>query len=249
MKNLAIAILFIATSFISTAQDITAEEIVNNYIENTGGKEAWSKVEGFTMKAAVNMQGMEIPLEIVMLKDGRTATIVNYQGMIFSQDVYDGNILWGINPMTMKAEKAESEKLENYKRGLGEFPNDLFTYKELAYTLTLEGEETKEGVECYKLKMTKKTQLVDGEEKENIIYYYMDKENFVPIVVEQPIISGQMAGQTSITIMSDYQEIDGLYFAFSIKQEVEGMGGSEIVISEIEINPTVEDTVFAFPVE
>jgi len=249
MKNFTLAILFIATSFISTAQDISADEIVENYIENTGGREAWSKVNGFTLKAAVNMQGMEIPLEIIVLKDGRTATIVTYQGMTFSQDVYDGEILWGVNPMTMKAEKAESEKLENYKRGVGEFPNDLFAYKKAGYTLTLEGEATKEGVECYKLKLTKKTQLVDGKEVENIMYYFMDKENFVPIVVEQPIVSGPMAGKTSVTIMSDYQEVDGLYFAFSISQEVDGMGGNEIVISDVELNPTVDENVFAFPGE
>ncbi len=249
MKNLALAILFIASSFISTAQDVSVDDIVENYIENTGGREAWSKLEGFTMKAAVNMQGMEIPLEVIILKDGRTATIVTYQGMTFSQDVYDGEVLWGVNPMTMKAEKSESEKLENYKRGIGEFPNDLFLYKKSGFTLTLEGEDTKEGVECYKLKLIKNTQLVDGKETENIMYYYMDKESFVPIVVEQPIVSGPMAGQTSTTIMSDYQEVDGLYFAFSIMQEVDGMGGSEIVVTEVELNPTVDESVFTFPGE
>ncbi len=249
MKNLAISLLFIASSFILKAQDITADEIVKNYIENTGGKKAWSKVNGLKMTAAINVQGMEIPLVIYMLKDGRTATIVTYQGITFSQDVYDGEVLWGMNPMAMKAEKAESEKLENYKRGIGEFPNDIFNYKNLGYTLEFVGEETKEGVECYKLKLTKKDQLVDGKETENVIYYFIDKENFVPIVVEQPIVSGELAGQTSVTVMSDYQEADGLYFAFSINQMVEGMGGSEIVISSVEINPDVDDSIFAFPGE
>jgi len=97
--------------------------------------------------------------------------------------------------------------------------------------------------------LEKKTQLVDGEEKENITYYFIDKENFVAIVVEQTIVAGPMAGKVSQTVMSDYQEVEGLYFPFSINQQVDGVGGSEIVISAIELNPAVEETVFMFPAE
>jgi len=204
-------------------------------------------VEGMEIKASVNAQGMDIPLTITNLKDGRSAVVVNFQGMIFYQNMFDGEAVWGTNQMTMAAEKGESEDTENTKRAVGEFPGELFTYKEMGYTLELDGEETKEGVECYKLKMTKTPQLIDGEEVDNITYTYIDKESFVPILEEEEIMSGQMKGQISQTLFSDYQEVEGIYMPFSMTQQVEGMGGSEIVIESVKINPEVKDELFTFP--
>lgn len=247
MKKLAIALLFVSGIFVSNAQDMDVETVVNNYIENIGGEEAWSAVTGVEMKAKISMQGMEIPLTMTSLKDGRTATVASFQGMTFYQGMFDGEVLWGTNQMTMAAEKSESEDTENLKRNVGEFPGDLLTYDELGYTFEMDGEDTKEGVECYKMKMTKKNQIVEGEEVEQVVYYYMDKESFVPIMQEQEIHSGPMKGNISQTVFSDYQEVDGLYFPFSLTQQIEGMGGQEIVIESVVINPEVEDELFSFP--
>ena len=53
----------------------------------------------------------------------------------------------------------------------------------------------------------------------------------------------------SETKMSDYQEVDGLYFPFSITQGVKDGAGQPITIDKIELNPTVDDAVFEFPKE
>ena len=247
MKKIAIALLFMSGMFVANAQDMDVETIIKNYTENIGGEEAWSAVVGVEMEAKISMQGMEIPLTMTQLKDGRTATVASFQGMTFYQGMFDGEVLWGTNQMTMEAEKSESEDTENLKRNVGEFPGDLLTYDELGYTCEMDGEDTKEGVECYKLKMTKKNQIIDGEEVEQVIYYFMDKESFIPIMQEQEIHAGPMKGNVSQTVFSDYQEVDGLYFPFSLTQQVEGMGGQEIVIESVVINPEVKDELFNFP--
>ena len=64
---------------------------------------------------------------------------------------------------------------------------------------------------------------------------------------EQEIHAGPMKGNVSQTVFSDYQEVDGLYFPISLTQQVEGMGGQEIVIESVVINPEVEDELFNFP--
>jgi len=47
---------------------------------------------------------------------------------------------------------------------------------------------------------------------------------------------------------SDYQEVDGLYFAYSWTIGAEGQPQSApLTIEKIELNPTVEDSLFAFP--
>ena len=99
MKKLSLLImsLLIGSSMSINAQ--TADEIINNYLENTGGKEQWEELEGLKITASVNNQGMEIPLEIIQLEDGRQATIVKFQGMELKQNVFDGETLWATNKL------------------------------------------------------------------------------------------------------------------------------------------------------
>jgi hypothetical protein len=47
---------------------------------------------------------------------------------------------------------------------------------------------------------------------DDVFYYYFDTENYLPIVIQ--IKQGPMKGQKSVSTMSDYQEVDGVYFPF-----------------------------------
>lgn len=248
MKKIVLGMLFILGSLSVNAQKLTAEEIIAKSVETMGGEKAWSKLEGQRMKAVGSAQGMEFPIDMYEMKDGRKSTQFEIQGMVLKQDVFDGETLWGISFMTMKAEKSDAEDTENTKRSIGEFPSALVTYKNMGYSVTLEEDDVKEGVDCYKIRMDKKTQLVEGEEKPDVQYYYIDKENFVPVCVEEEISGGPMKGQMAVTILGDYQEVEGLYFPFSIKQGA-GMQAFELTVEEIELNPEVEDSLFAFPEE
>ena len=51
-----------------------------------------------------------------------------------------------------------------------------------------------------------------------------------------------MKGQMSKTTLSDYEEVEGLYFPFSMN-----MGGQPITIKNIILNPEVTQAMFAFP--
>ena len=84
--------------------------------------------------------------------------------------------------------------------------------------------------------------MVDGMEQPNVSFHYFDAENFVPIASESEIPSGPMKGQMSTNTLSDYQEVDGLYFPFDM-----GMMGQSLIIKEIELNPELDVAMFAFP--
>ena len=53
----------------------TVDEIIDTYFENTGGVENWEKIEGIKMSAKVSQGGMEIPIEMVQLKNKMMTTI------------------------------------------------------------------------------------------------------------------------------------------------------------------------------
>jgi outer membrane lipoprotein-sorting protein len=229
-----------------TAQAQTADEIIAKYFENTGGVEKWKALEGLKISAKVNQNGMEIPLAIYQLKDGRQMTVITFQGKEIKQEVYDGTTLWSTNFMNMKAEKSDAETTENFKINLGEFPDPFLTYKERGLKVELVGKETVEGTETFKIKLTKKPIKVDGQPADNITFYYFDSENFVPLMSESEIKTGPMKGKIGQAKFSDYQEIDGIMMPFSLTQGVKDMGSQPITITAIELNPKVEASAFAY---
>ncbi len=236
-------------SLSSVAQDVTVDEIIDNYFENTGGADAWKELRGVKMQAKVNQGGLEIPLEIVQMADGRQYTKFSVQGNTFMQQVYDGEVLWNTNFQSLKAEKADAEATAIQALEANDFPESLFDYKSKGYTAELMGTETIEGTETYKLKLTREPVTIDGVEKADITYYFFDMDNFVPIAQEREIFQGPQKGAIGTSTISDYDEVDGLYFPFSLTQGIKGGPSQPIIIEEIELNPEVSDSDFAFPSE
>lgn len=249
MKTLKISIALLVFALAIPLQAQTADEIIANYFENTGGIDNWKAIEGMKMTAKVNQQGMEIPLEIYQMKDGRQMTVINFQGKELKQGVFDGETLWSHNFMTMKAEKSDAEQTANFKLNTNDFPDSFIDYKEKGYTVELLGKETIDGAETFKIKLIKEPITVDGNQQDDISFYYFDTENFVPIAVQQEITSGPAKGQMSETTMSDYQEVEGMYFPFSMTQGVKDGQSQPITIDTIELNPTVDGAAFSFPEE
>ena len=249
MKKYSILLAIVLMSGWATLHAQTADEIINNYFENTGGVDAWRAVEGMRMKAKVNQGGMEIPLEIVRLKDGRQMTSVTFQGLELKQGVFDGEVLWGTNMMTQKAEKSDAEATEMMKKEMNDFPDPFLDYQDKGYTVELMGKEDFNGTETFKIKLVKEPVTVDGEEVQNVSYYFFETENFVPIAIHSEIKQGQAKGMMSEITFSDYQEVEGLYMPFTMSQGVKGQGGQPVTMDSIELNPEVSDSDFAFPAE
>ena len=124
--NLGIAMLLIAFALPLQAQ--TADEIISNYFENIGGLDNFKALDGLKMTAKVNQGGMEIPIEIYQMKDGRQMTKITFQGKVIKQGVFDGETLWSHNFMTMKAEKSDAEQTANFKLNINDFPDSFADY-------------------------------------------------------------------------------------------------------------------------
>lgn len=240
-------LLLILLSINTNAQ--TADEVIDGYYEAIGGRDAWSKVEGLKYMAKVNQGGMEIPVEMVQIKGGKSYMKISFQGLNLMQNVFDGETLWNTNFQTMKAEKATTEQIENHKLTVGDFPDPLLNYKENGYTLEMVGTETFDGTEAFKLKLTKKPMTIDGNKVDDVEFYFFETESYALIGSESEIMEGPMKGSVSQTKLSDYQEVDGLMLPFAMNDGVKDGPSQPIVIEKIELNPTMDETLLAFPVE
>ena len=187
LKTLFIALLLVAVAPVVQAQ--TADEIINNYFENTGGVDAWNKLQGVKMIASANAQGMDIPVEMLQTKDGKQFVTYNLQGQKIVAVAFDGETSWATNFMTMAAEKSDAESTAIMKKTMKDFPSPFLNYKEKGFTVELMKNDdggntfTMEGTDTYKIKLTQDPITVDGNEEPNVSFYYFETENFAQSAV------------------------------------------------------------------
>ncbi len=245
MKKLKLTalVLFLFSSG-SSLMAQTADEIISKYITTIGGAEKLKALKSVKMEMVANAQGMEIPVEIFQEKGGKMAVKLNFQGKEITQMASDGETMWSTNFMTMKAEKMDAESTANAKLSNNDFPDPFLDYKAKGYAAEFMGKETKEGTECFKIKFTKKPIMVDGVKSDDVTYYFFETENNLPIAAETEIKQGPAKGQKSTSTMSDYQEVDGIYFPFSMNQ-----GGQAMKVKKIILNPTVDSKIYVFPAQ
>ncbi len=246
MKKTFIA-LFVLLGASVFAQDV--DGILQKYFEATGGVENWKNIQSLRTVGVMKMQGMEIPFDGYQSKDGKMLQKANFQGkeMIFLAS--DGQMAWGVNFMTMKAEKKDNETVENLKKQAKEIPSPFMDYKEKGYAVSLDGEKDIDGTNTFRVKLVKDSLLVDGKMIPNVEYYYFDKENYVPIMKEAAIPAGPMAGQKAQTFFGDYREAGDLILPYEMTSKVNGNVAQSMVLNKYEINPEFDESVLKFPEE
>lgn len=250
MKTLKFLCALLIFSFALTINAQTAEEIVDTYIENIGGIEAWSKIESMKVTGIGRQQGVDYPFVATMMKDGRTIIDIDLQGNSFVVEAFDGENAWSMNFQTQKAEAADSESSLNYKNEAEDVMPDAFAnYKDKGYKVELIGKETWEGTEVFKIKLIKKPVLVDGKEEENVAIFFFDTENFVPLASESLVMSGPAKGASQQTVMSDYQEVNGLYLPFTTIEKFNGQVQLEMLYKTVEFNTEIDESIFVMPKE
>ena len=110
-------------------------------------------------------------------------------------------------------------------------------------TITYLGREDFDGTDAYKLR------VVGAEPGAAQYVYYLDPETYLEIRVEETrILRGSK--RVSLSELSDYERVDGVYFPFSIETggiESTSANRQKLVIDTARANVPVSDTLFAIP--
>ncbi len=239
-KRILFFALFIGSVQLVQAQDMpTLEDILTNYYENVGGAENWKALESMKMIGSVATQGIEMSMEIFSARPNKVRREMDMAGQKMVM-AYDGEDAWWINPF-MGGPEPQAMPEEMAQQFMKEkFEDPLIDYQEKGHELELVGTAEVDGTETYELKLTKE----DGE----VRYYYFDTEYFVPILQKMEVSSGPQKGSFVETYQSDYQEVDGLMIPHFL--ETKGAGQEvKITLSEITLNPELEEGVFSRPKE
>lgn len=211
----------------AVSDDVTAQGVIDAYISAIGGEEALKAVNDLKMTMSMEVQGM--PLEIVSYqkKPNKMYQATTMQGNVVSMQVFDGE--GGKMKTPTGEQKLEGETLAQIKEGARIFPE--LTFDDDGVELEIDGVETVDGKETYKLLVTKPsgTSLT--------VYYSVDDGLKYKEVMESP------QGTVSTTY-GDYEEADGVLFPMTMKQ-VMGPQSFDIEVDSLEVNAGIEDSRFS----
>lgn len=224
------AALFLAATVFTSAKAQTADEIVNKYITAIGGTEKLRAINSVVRKGTLNANGMKIPINSYTVngKGMRQDYTVNGMTGFTILTSTDG---WNYNPF-MGQSKAEPMTADDVKKDQDELDatDDLLDYASKGTTVEYLGTDDVEGTECYKLKLTMKS----GKEK---TAYISTEDNMLVKTSEKVTANGQE--QEASVMYSNYKEVNGIKFAFSINSPF-----GPIDFDSIEINTEVDDALF-----
>ena len=151
----------------------SVDEIIKQNLEAKGGVEKLDQVKTIRFIGTMNMQGMELPLEMIQKRPNKLFLSFEVQGMKGIQ-AYNGEKGWMIMPFMGKTEAEEmaDDQLKDFKKQ-ADIDGPLRDYKKKGSIIEFVGESEIEGTPVYELKLTEK----DGD----ISSMYFDTEYMLEI--------------------------------------------------------------------
>lgn len=226
--SMAVAVLFITASLAQTA-----DEILTKTIEARGGAEKLNGLKSMIMEATTSVMGMDLPTKTQIVSKKGFRNDVEVMGQKISTAI-NGESGWMINPMQGGSDPVdlpvEQVKLSANQLDLAGMTN----YKAAGTTAELLGKETLDGSEVFKVKTTAKDGLVTT--------HFIDTKTFY--VVKTVVKVQEMEVETK---MSNYKMVDGIAFAHTTEVSNPQVGSLVTTINKLEINPTIDETIFAKP--
>nr|WP_321236126.1 outer membrane lipoprotein-sorting protein [uncultured Psychroserpens sp.] len=244
MKRLFYILVLLLMTNYTSAQN--AKAIMAKYTKVTGGEKKWNKINVMSVSGTahlINQGGMELPFTRIVKKDGKQITSLIVNGMNYVSLAYDGETAWGSNQQ-MQPEKKSVDVATNTENLKYDFPYPGHNWKKNGYTLEYLEKVMIEGTETFKIKLTKLPQFVDGKSVDNIQYLYIDSKKYIPILTESEVVSGTDKGKITKSFLSDYKEVDGLLFPFTVTMKYEDEIFQILKTTSVEWNKDIDDSLF-----
>lgn len=235
MKKTHLLICFLLSCYWAEAQTYlkNVDEILEKHYTATGGKENWAKITSVKLKAKMNWgNGMEIPVEKTVIQDKAFRTQMSLQGKssvrVVQKDKGWMKSSFGTNPKPQPLPPFAVQSMQGELNITG----DLINYEQKGNAVEFMGLDDYEGVDVYKLKVTRN----DG----TVIYHHIDTESFLDLLTVQKIKTPEKEDY-NYNSFSDFRKTNaGVILPFK-------QNGEEIL--EIEFNPTIDGKIFEMPAE
>ncbi len=233
-------ITLILTIFTLNIKAQTADQIVQKYIQQTGGEKAWKAIKTISSSGKYNYGGIEFPFTAISKAPNKYKFVVPLNGKHYTQ-VFNGKSGWKID--AFKNETKPQYLTGKLSRALAneadvEIESPLINYSKKGFSIHLEGKETIEGKECFKVNLFKK----EGE----IESYFIDNQEY-SLIMKRALSKNDELEKTILdAYFSDYREVNGVKIPFVVSYKFKDQNILKITTEKVEMNVKVDDSIFKF---
>jgi len=223
---------------ITTIKAQTADEIIAKHIDAIGGKDLVAQVKSIYIESGTQVMGNDAPTKTSIIAGKGYRNETDFNGQLIMQVVTDKNA-WMINPFA-GASDATALSDDDFKAASDAVfvPDPLINYAANGATVELQGQEKVGDVDAYKIKYTNKY-------GSDIIFYLDPATNYIIQTEKKGTAMGQEV--TITTAYSNYQKTDfGIVMASAININM-GQFALDITTKKVEINGTIDESIFAMP--
>jgi hypothetical protein len=230
-------ILLLATAAFA-AEDMKPEAILDKYVEVTGGKAAYEKVqtEVATGTLEITSIGLSGTLTSYRSAPDKAYAVIEFASVGKAEQGSNGQVAWSINPGEGPRVKQGDERATTLR---SDAMHTEIRWRDFYKTAELAGTEDVGGKACYKVVMTPKE---GGAETR-----YYDKSSGLLVKVILPVTTPDGTANAEMTL-SDYKAEDGIQTPHPIVQKVPN---AEILvkIESIKHNTEIPASRYDLPAE
>jgi hypothetical protein len=229
-------LLLLVLPLIAEAQ--TADEIVERSMHFIGGEKKWKKVKTIISKGEYDYGGIVFPFTAYAKAPDHYKFVVPFNGKYYAQG-FDGKSGWKIDafknetkPTILEGDSARA--MANEANVELEIP--FINYKAKGYQLRLDGKDTVEDKQCYRITLTKKNSQVET--------YFFDIANYSLILKIAAAKNPELQGAMLNTYFYDYRKVDGLLMAFKTVSKAGDQPVLTVIVKDVTINAPIKDEEF-----
>lgn len=226
----------------ASAHAMTADELIGKNLTARGGLEKIHAIKTLKSEGKLRFGGQfELTFAFYQKAPDSSRSEASLQGLTAVQ-AWDGKDAWQISPFQGRKDP-EKMTADDAKALADAAPigGPLVDWQARGSKVEYLGTEDVDGTDAHKLKVTLKNGDID--------VVYLDPDQFLEIrTVAQRTVRGTRV--ESVSDYGDYEQVEGVYFPFSISTENKAEGGiQQTTIEHAGANTPMADTLFAFPVK
>jgi outer membrane lipoprotein-sorting protein len=217
----------------------TVDELVAKYVEARGGMQKIKGVQSMRMTGTMTTGQLDVPITMLMKRPNMVRMEFEVQGLMGVR-AFDGQNGWALMPFlgTPDPTPITGSELADFA-DQSDIDGGLVDYKAKGNSVELIGKDKVDGVDAYKLKLTRRNGDVET--------LYLDSATYLQIREEgKHTIQG--TPKDFGTKIGDYRDVEGLKFPFMIVSGVKGASERQnLTITKVDLNIPAEDSSFKMP--
>lgn len=229
--------LAVALAVLTPLASQTLDEVLKNHF-NAIGQEKVLNVKDMAITGKMVQMGIEIPFSQFLARPGMIRVEGTFQGLTFIQ-TFNREEGWSLNPFAGQSEPQPfgEDELKSMKYQ-SDMDGMLWNWKEKGYEVILDGTETVEGTECFKVRLT----TPDGD----VFTSFIDTEDYL-LLRQNSKVKVQGNEAESDSYFSNYLKEGGMVFPGKTETRMNGQTVMTIVVEKVSIDTGLDPAIFEKP--